>query len=218
MATSGHRWDALVWDMDGTLIDSATVVPDAFIATVEQHGGPAVDRRDVIALYSLGEPAVMLERMLGRPLSGAEVGSYHEELARRAGGVRAYPGVTEALQSLHGQVRMAVFTGASTRAATILLTAAGLTGFFDHVVGGDQVRNPKPHPDGVILAAGRLGSGPRCCAYVGDAPTDLEAASRAGATPVAAGWGHLHDPDRVPDDAIRLSTPGDLVGLAIEVS
>ena len=184
----------LVWDMDGTLIDSAEVVPDAFIATTTAFGGTASTRAEVVAVYSLGPPATMLTRMLGRPATPADVQHYHDELAQRADGVRVYPGIKDTLVALQERLPMAVFTGASTRAAAILLGAAGIAHHFAVVVGGDQVPAPKPDPGGIHLACRQLGLPAADCAYLGDAPTDLEAAQRSGALPLAAGWGHLHRP------------------------
>ena len=61
---------ALIWDMDGTLIDSGAVVPDAFIATVQAIIGRTYTREQVIDLYPVGPPALMLTRLLGRPCGG----------------------------------------------------------------------------------------------------------------------------------------------------
>lgn len=202
---------ALVWDMDGTLIDSATVVPDAFIATVDALAGQGYDRADVVALYSLGAPPAMLTRMLARPATLEDVDAYHRELAGRADAVRAYPGIIETLTVLRPRLPMAVFTGASTQAAEILLRAAGLDGFFDVVVGGDQISRPKPDPEGIVRACGLLGVAPAATAYVGDAPTDLLAAERSGARPLAAAWGHLHSVAAAADRAVE--RPTDLIGL-----
>jgi phosphoglycolate phosphatase-like HAD superfamily hydrolase len=104
-----------------------------------------------------------------------------------------------------------VSTGASTDAAEILLGAAGLSRFFDVVVGGDEVALPKPAPDGIRLACERLGVRPRNAAYVGDADVDLEAARRAGAVAIAAGWGHLYRPGHEADRVLR--RPGELAML-----
>lgn len=134
----------LIWDMDGTLIDSATVVPDAFIATTTALGGTVCTREEVVALYSLGEPATMLGRMLDRPAPPADVEAYHRELARRAEGVRPYPGIKDTLAALRARLPLGVFTGASTRAAEILLGATGLADDFRVIIGGDQVAAPKP--------------------------------------------------------------------------
>jgi HAD superfamily hydrolase (TIGR01509 family) len=199
----------LVWDMDGTLINSATVVPDSFIATVEALGGPAASRDEVVALYSLGQPAVMLAHMLGRRASQADIDLYHSELTQRASAAVAYPGVQEALSRLQGALPMAVFTGASRKAAEILLEATRLRPYFSVVIGGDQVTNPKPAPDGIIRASRELGLSPAVCAYIGDAPTDLEAARRSGARALAAGWGHLFREETTMGELI-VRSPTDL--------
>lgn len=204
----------LVWDMDGTLIDSATVVPDAFIATTAALGGLPPSRGEVVAAYSLGEPMVMLSHLLDRPATRDDVALYHRSLAERAAGVRAYPGIVAVLDQLHGQLPMAVFTGASARAAQILLGAVGLLHRFEAVVGGDQVARPKPYPDGILAACRALGLPSRDCAYVGDASVDLQAASASGALPLAAGWGHLHQPRT--DETIVLAQPADLIAVIRE--
>ncbi len=192
---------AVVWDMDGTLIDSSTVVPDAYISAITTLGGPSLTREAVIAAYSLGPPAVMLAHLLGRASTEADVQEYLERLRARAAAARPYPGIPATLQRLRPRVELGVFTGANHASATILLKATGLAGHFTVVVGGDEVEHQKPAPDGVLLACWALGVEPASAAYVGDSPRDLEAARSSGARAFAAGWGHLYSP----------ASPADLV-------
>ncbi len=127
----------LVWDMDGTLVDSTVVVPDAFIGAVAELGGSPVDRDDVVAAYSLGVPEVMLSHLLGRPLVEGECEAYYRRL--EGAELQAYPRVPDAVTAVRerGQ-RFAVFTGAAVRGARTLLRAAGLD--VDILVGGDLGR------------------------------------------------------------------------------
>jgi len=201
--------------MDGTLVDSATVVPDAFIATVRRLGGPTMTRAEVVSYYDAGAPHVMLGLMLGRPGTVADGELYHEVLAELGHAVVVHRGVEDVLTALRGRgVPMAVFTGNSIEAARILLGATGLAAYFDHVVGGNQVAHPKPAPDGVLLAARHLGVDPEDCLYVGDSPLDVGAARDAGARPAAAGWGHLYAAEQAVTTARTPAEVLDLVGPA----
>lgn len=202
---------ALIWDMDGTLIDSTTVVPDAYIATVQALGGITCTREQVIDLYPLGPPANLLARLLGRPSTAADLDEYHRRLGATATAVEPYPEIAGVLARLHGRLPMAVFTGASSRAAQVLLEATGLLRRFTAVVGGDQVDRQKPHPDGVLRACELLGVPAQAAAYVADAPMDLVAAERAGALGIAAGWGHLYQPTAPAPVVLR--RPGELLEL-----
>ncbi|MFJ2766882.1 HAD family hydrolase [Streptomyces sp. NPDC087300] len=205
----GGRPRALVWDMDGTLLDSGEVVPDAFVETVRRLGGATPSRAEVVALYALGPPRIMLTRLLQRPCTEEELDLYHSVLADTAVGAVVYPGIRAALDALHGSVPLAVFTGASRRAARILLSATGLADRFDAVVGGDEVTRQKPDPEGVLSACRHLGVDARDAVYAGDAPRDLLAARAAGARAAAAGWGHQYDPGAPAD--LTLRKPEDLL-------
>jgi HAD superfamily hydrolase (TIGR01509 family) len=199
---------ALVWDMDGTLLDSSAAVPAAFAATLVSIGGPVVSAADVIAVYPLGPAEVILAHLAGRPVPAAAVETYYREL--EAVSVRAYPGVADAVGRLRARgAALAVFTGASTRAAVTLLASAGLSA--DVLIGGDQIGRPKPAPDGLLLAASQLGIEPGDLAYIGDATTDLRAARAAGCHAAAAAWGHMYDPAE-PADSV-LAAPPDALDL-----
>lgn len=202
---------AVVWDMDGTLIDSTTVVPDAYIAAIARLGGPALTREAVVAAYNLGPPAIMLTHLLGRASTDADLREYLATLRAGAPGARPYPGIETTLAGLRGRVGLGVFTGASRPSALILLEAAGLVDEFGVVVGGDEVGRQKPAPDGVLLACESLGVEPAAAAYVGDSPSDLRAARGSGARAFAAGWGHLYTPDEPAD--LVLDRPEELLDL-----
>lgn len=198
----------LVWDMDGTLLDSTIVVPRAFIAAVTALGGPTVDEAQVVAAYSLGVPEVILTHLLGRPLRDGESEAYYQRLD--GVNLSPYPGVTGTIAALRAARHpVAVFTGAAVRGARALLEAAGIA--VDVLVGGDLVARPKPAPDGLLLVAQRLRIEPCELAYVGDAAVDLLSAKAAGASGIAAQWGHLYDP-RIAAD-LTLARPEDALAL-----
>jgi phosphoglycolate phosphatase/AHBA synthesis associated protein len=197
--------------MDGTLIDTSTVVPDAYIAAIRRLGGPTLTREAIVAAYSLGPPAIMLAHLLGRASTDADVQEYLTGLRAGAAGARPYPGIETTLERLRGRVELGVFTGASHSSALILLEAAGLADRFGVVVGGDEVEQQKPAPDGVLVACKSLRVNPASAAYVGDSPSDLQAARSSGARAFAAGWGHLFSPEEPAD--LVLDRPEELLDL-----
>lgn len=198
----------LVWDMDGTLLDSSVAVPAAYVAAVRRLGGPPVSPEQVVASYPIGPAEALLSHLLGRDLAAGESEAYYDELASVS--VRPYGGVAEVLSALRARGhRLAVFTGASRRAAVMLLTGAGIG--VDVLVGGDEVRHPKPAGDGLLLAARRLGIAASAIAYIGDAPNDIGAARAAGSLSAAAAWGHQYDA-AVPAE-VTLAAPADALAL-----
>ncbi|MGZ4462178.1 MAG: HAD family hydrolase [Gaiellaceae bacterium] len=202
---------ALVFDMDGTLVDTSDAVPSAFIESIAARGGRRHTADEVIRAYSLGPPKTLLAHLLGRPCDDADLEAYYECLRQRAGLIERYPGIVETLHALAGRARLGVFSGASEDSCSIILGATGLLPRFDAVVGGDQVRRPKPDPAGILEACSRLGVRASEVAYVGDTSHDCEAARRAGTLAVAAAWGHLYD-ERITADLVA-RRPADLLEL-----
>jgi HAD superfamily hydrolase (TIGR01509 family) len=198
----------LVWDMDGTLLDTTVAVPAAYVAAVRRLRGPDLTPAQVVASYSVGPPEVLLAHLLGRELAAGESEAYYDELSGAS--VQAYPGVAGVLTALRARRhRVAVFTGASSRAAKMLLASAGVA--VDVLVGGDEVAHPKPAGDGLLLMARRLGIAPGNLAYIGDSPYDLRAAAAVGGLGAAAAWGHQYQNGEAAD--VTLATPAEALAL-----
>jgi phosphoglycolate phosphatase len=208
VTSPGHPVVQLVWDMDGTLLDSGVLVPAAYVATMRELGVPPVTPAQVVDRYWLGTPERILADLLGRDIATAAADIYYRWLA--ATGVTLYPGVADVLAGLRMRGHpVAVFTGTSSRAAAILLPLAGVSA--DVIVGGDEVAQPKPAGDGLMLAASRLGVPPSTLAYIGDAPNDLRAARAVSGLAAAAAWGHQYDPAEPAD--VTLAAPGEALDL-----
>lgn len=202
---------AVVFDMDGTLLDSLPVVLECYRRAILEFGGPDVSPEGILASFSIGPAAAMLETLIGRPVGPQAVARYETHLAHESAGVTVYPGVGETLVLLSDRIPLGVFTAADAAAAEILLRAAGLRERLGPVLGADDVARPKPAPDGLVAVCEILGVPPSEVAYVGDGPADTEVARSCGALAVAAGWGHQYRDDRDAD--VTLRSPEELVGL-----
>ena len=158
--------DAVVFDLDGTLVDTRR-------ANAQAHGASF-------------EAFDLVDQLTGRVPRDAATQVYHRRLAELASSLRPFEGVPELLE--HLPVPAAVVTGATREAAEIVLGATGLRGCFAVVVSADDVRRPKPDPEGLRLACARLDVAPHRVAYVGDLTGDVAAARACGAVAVGAAW------------------------------
>lgn len=201
---------AVVFDMDGTLVETTECVVTAYQAAVVEAGLPVPTQQSIVDAYPLGPPQVILTHLLGRPATADDQRSYLEGIRDACHRVRVYDGIQTTLTTLSRDgCRLGVFTGASSAVAETLLQSAGLLHQFDEVVGGDEVAHPKPDPEGIVMTLARLNVEPELAAYVGDSPLDLRAATAAGTHAVGAAWGHLYDP--LQFDGVVANRPGDLV-------
>jgi HAD superfamily hydrolase (TIGR01549 family) len=180
---------AVVFDLDGTLVDTMARILDTYVNTIRSLGGPNVTTDDVLAKFHIGPTRVVLEHFLGRLILADDMDCYHAAYEQAITGVRPFPGVVDLVEELSREgYRLGLFTSATRRAATLVLATARLDGPFEVVVGGDEVVHPKPASDGLELICRRLGVRPNEAAYVGDAIVDLECAISAGALAIHARW------------------------------
>lgn len=188
---------AIIWDVDGTLVDTAAEHYSAWQQFASEIGKPFT-RGDFDRTFGMRNPEVL------RALFDAhytdercsELADRKETLYRervRASAVKLLPGVGRLL----GEFRaagwpQAVGSSAPRRNLDLLLGSAGVADYFGAVVSGDDVANGKPDPEVFLTAAGRLGVGPADCLVLEDAEAGVTAAVAAGMACAAVLGGHLH--------------------------
>ncbi|MFC6022563.1 HAD family hydrolase [Plantactinospora solaniradicis] len=208
----GIRTSTVVFDLDGTLVDTMATVPAVYADTIRTLGGPDVPPAAVVAAWHIGATPAVLAHFLGRPASTEDVECYHRNLESATARVRPFPGVPELVDELRrAGCRLGIFTAATRRATSRILAGTGLDRLFPVVVCGDEVGEPKPAPHGLWLACRRLGVDVADTVYVGDAEVDLRCAEAAGAVAVHARWGSTTE---APADLTLVAhRPADVVDL-----
>ncbi len=181
--------DAVLFDLDGTLIDTIELILTSFRhATGAVLGEPLPDR---LLLENIGVPLSRQMRQFAPDHAEELVRVYREHNAAHHDEIaREYPGVHEALDAIAATGRpMGVVTSKGSPMAHHGLAVFGLSHYFPVVVTADDVEVHKPDPFPLCHAATRLGVPIERCAYVGDSPYDMAAALAGGALAIAALWG-----------------------------
>lgn len=188
------RLDAVLFDMDGLLLDSEAMWRRAFMQV-------APDRPDRESFYPslIGHRAAVNRAQLTQWLGDSEQadalwqawGRLAEALMEQ--GIACKPGAQALLRDLHGRLPMAVVTSSPHAVAERHLRDAGLWPYLDALVGGDDVTHGKPDPEPYLQGAAALGVRPERCAAFEDSLTGVRAA-------VAAGCVVVQVPDLVPGD------------------
>jgi pyrophosphatase PpaX len=181
----------LLFDLDGTLVDSLDLILSSYRHTLKEHLGKSLP--DEEWMNTLGMPLrVQLERFAETPAQlEAMFDTYiaHNE-ANHARLVRPFPGMAAAIQSLHtAGYRLGVVTSKIRENAIRELRTCGLDGLFAGLVSASDVTRPKPHPEPVLQGLESLGLAAAKCLMVGDSLFDLQAARAAGVDTAAALWG-----------------------------
>ncbi|CAN5421616.1 hypothetical protein BH11ACT1_BH11ACT1_03210 [soil metagenome] len=176
---------AVLWDMDGTLIDTEPYWMSAETELVEAHGG-VWTRQDALGMIgkSMSVCTVAL-RSRGVDLPDDAIRDFlHERVA--AGVASVVPWQAGAEDLLASLVAAGVPLALVTSSFSVLADPfARMAGVFDVVVSGDEVRHPKPHPEPYLTAAERLGVDISRCVAIEDSPSGLASAGSAGAKVIA---------------------------------
>ena len=211
---------AVLFDLDGTLIDSAPDLGAAADRMRTDRGLPSLPLADYRPMAGAGARG-MLGVAFGMTPDHPDFDVLREEFfrnyeARMTELTRAFDGVSQLVHALVARgLAWGVVTNKSMRFAGPLTRAMPLFATAGTVVGGDSTPHPKPHPAPLLEAARQLGLAPGQCVYVGDDERDIVAGRAAGMPTVAATYGYLGRRSDVAAwraDA-RIDTPLDLLAL-----
>ena len=190
---------AILFDLDGTLLDTAADFVVCLNLLRARYELPPMTETMLRPRVSDGAGA-MLERAFSGTGKSFDQGALLAEFldlyeANVASQSRLFPGLEGTLSWLQqSRIPWGIVTNKPVRFTAPLLQALNLAAGCAVLVCPDDVRERKPHPESLLLAARRLGIEPAQIAYVGDHPRDIEAGRRAGMTTVAAGWGYIPHP------------------------
>jgi pyrophosphatase PpaX len=209
------RFPVVLFDLDGTVIDSGAIILASMRHAAKEVLGTEVPDEDLMA--AVGGPGLEAQMHALAPDRVDELVSVyrahneplHEELVCCAG-------MEDVLVRLKDEGRrLGIVTAKRRQTVELAFARLPIEHLFDTVVGGDETERHKPDPAPLLLALERLGAKPDEAAYVGDAPFDVKAAKAAGLYSVAVTWGGIHARERLeaeePDAFV--DTAEDLVGV-----
>jgi phosphoglycolate phosphatase len=216
--TAARSFDAVLFDLDGTLVDSAPDLAGAANELRAAHGLPPLGfdvLRPMVGSGARGMVGVAFGVKPGESkfetLRDAFLLRYAERLLHHT---RVFEAMHEVLEDIEASgLRWGIVTNKAMRFTEPIVSGLQLRTRVAALVAGDTTPHTKPHPAPLIEAARQLALAPQRCVYVGDDLRDVQAGRAAGMATLAAGWGYLGDGAAVHEwgaDQV-LASPGELL-------
>jgi pyrophosphatase PpaX len=191
------RYPTVLFDLDGTLIDSGEIILSSF-----RHATRTVLAReipdDVLAAAVGGSNIYEQMRAFDEERAEELVRVYREHNEPLHDDLVAFEGIERLLERLRDEGRqLGIVTAKRRRTVDLAFAMLPLESFFSAVVTAEQTEHHKPHPEPVLTALDLLGSKPEQAAFVGDSPFDMGAGKAAGVFTIAVSWGKIHPVERL---------------------
>jgi pyrophosphatase PpaX len=191
------RYSTVLFDLDGTLIDSGEIILSSF-----RHATNTVLGREIpdeVLAGAIGGSNIYDQmRAFDEERVDELVRVYREHNEPLHDDLVAFEGIERLLDRLQGEGRqLGIVTAKRRRTVDLAFGILPLEPYFEVVVTAEQTEQHKPHPEPVLTALERLGSEAADAAFVGDSPFDMGAGKAAGVFTIAVSWGKIHPVDRL---------------------
>jgi phosphoglycolate phosphatase len=209
----------IIFDLDGTLIDSSADLAISMNATREHFGLPAIDPSKIFSYVGNGA-AVLVQRAMGGHVSEEQLADALKFFLKfyRAHALehtKLYPGVRETVLELsQAGHKLAVLTNKPARISFDIIGALGLGDYFMRIYGGDSFAVKKPDPTGVRALIEEAEVFPTSALLVGDSGVDVRTARNAGIRSCGVGWGFQPESFEVEPPDVLIEEPGQLLEIA----
>jgi phosphoglycolate phosphatase len=206
----------IVFDLDGTLVDSSVDLANAVNALLVELGATPLAEAAIIAMVGEGASVLVRRALTAAALDPDTPGALDRFLAHYdphlLDHTRPYPGMVDTLTWFNGRLPMAVLTNKPAHPTELMLRGLSLRVYFRTVIGGDTPLGRKPHPAALLQLAADSGVGPGRVLMIGDSPIDLATARNAGTQICLAryGFGYRFTPDDFRGDELFIDAPGSL--------
>ena len=194
------RWRGIVFDLDGTLVDSRLDLAQAVNLARAELGLSPLAVAEVLGMVGEGARNLVRRALGGAPEPellergfAAFLRHYDRVCLDRT---RPFPGVDALLERLSARLPLAVLTNKPERFSRRIVEHLGWGRRFERVVGGDTLATRKPDPEGLRAIAARLGAPPAALLLVGDSRIDARTADAAGSGLVLVSWGFASPAER----------------------
>lgn len=182
--------DTLLFDFDGTLANTYPIIFFAFQSIFKQYKNQHVTGPEIVAMFGPAEDEIIRSHFDGHGDVPVILERYYELYdVHHATLVPPTPEINHMLNEFKRRgYKLGIITGKGRRSLDISLRHLIPEDVFDVTIAGDEVREPKPHPEGVLKAIEILGTSPERTAFIGDSEFDFIAGKAAGVKTVGVSW------------------------------
>lgn len=185
------NYQGVLFDLDGTILDTSHLIIESFQHTFRVHYNRDITPQEIYPFF--GRPLRAAMQRLGPEKVDELINTYREHnLEHHDRMIDAFAGVIEVLQDLYNfGIVMAVVTSKTRGTALRGLKLFDLDKYFSAIIGVEQCEHHKPHPEPVHIALQQIQLGAEQCLMIGDSPSDIISAQKAGVKTVAVRWTRL---------------------------
>lgn len=184
------KYKAVLFDFDGTLADTLPVCFYSFQTIFKKYDGRTLSKKEMIEMFGPSETGIIEHNLQNKEKMTEAIEDYYSCYEREhCNLVRMNEEIIYMIEHLRKRkISIGIVTGKARKSLEISLKHLFLSEFYKVAISGDDVVNPKPHPEGINKALKVLGISPQNTLYVGDSNADIEAGKRADVETAGVNW------------------------------